>query len=79
VKLTKAPNGADRGKYNAYQREYKRRKRMARRDGNGAVDDLLHGVRDIVRPGAGGVDSGDCAGDNGVGRETAELGDVSRL
>lgn len=30
IKLTKASNGADRAKYNAYQREYKRRRRATK-------------------------------------------------
>lgn len=71
VKLTKAPNGADRGKYNAYQRAYKRRQREVvrvtsiRADGGGGVL-------------GGDVQCGDSAGADrdGVGHQTAPLGDV---
>jgi hypothetical protein len=73
IKSTRAPNGADRGKYNAYQREYKRRRREAvRADGDGGV------LGDNVQR----ADSADLvagvAGDAGA-RDAAELGYVPGL
>ncbi len=76
--MTRAPNGADREKYNAYQREYKRRQREAARESN-ADRDRVRGVHGVADTGSASVPGGGGVGDNGLGREAAELGDVFGL